>query len=91
MALIQSQRSYSNKETGQIFTLYTDSDKHTHHLIDSKGNEAKPFYVCAFDSVQIKINNSKIISLSMGEFYHLKEGEKATHKKYAGFKKFSKI
>ena len=57
----------------------------------AKGTSVNGFYLCPFDSVSIKLNTGKVINLSCGEFYALKENEEVTHKKYAGFAKFRKV
>ena len=87
----KTQRSYKNVETDVFYDLYMDNDKHNYSLIDKQGNRVNGFYLCPFDSVQIKLNTKQIISLSYGEFYNLKEGETVTHRKFCGFKKFTKI
>ena len=39
----------------------------------------------------IKLNTGKSVFIDMGQFYYLKEGERAVKIKYLGFTKFSKI
>ena len=91
-------RKFNDVETGYICRLYTSNDTSKYHLIYegqshiiADGCEVNGFYISAHSSVTIKINGKKQINLSPNEFYHLKEGEVITHKKYAGFKKFTKI
>ena len=95
--MIATNRVYTDVETKEMFRLYSHPTNHSWHLI-SEGNkniadgcEVNGFYLCAFDSVTIKINGSKIVSLGMGNFYNLKEGEIITHNKFAGFKKFTRV
>ena len=89
----ESNRKYTNVETGEVFTLYKDNITSNIKLVsDTTKNELiNDFYVCGFDSVTIKINNRKEIKLGAGDFYFIKQGETVTHKKYAGFKNFTKI
>ena len=84
-------RTYSNVETGEQYQLIYDSVKGAHIVTDAKGNDIPHFYACGFDGVTIRVNSGKEIKLSMSQIYVFKQGEKATHKKYAGFSKFSKI
>ena len=92
-------RNYKDVETGEIFRFYAD-DNHNNKLIAESGvnknlaggTEVNGWYLSANHSVHLKINNKKIIKLSSGEFYNLKEGERITHRKYPTFdKRFSKI
>lgn len=101
--LIKSKRTYRDVETGERFTLYYEGkDEQTQiaygfHLITegsknlAKGSEVNGFYLCPFDSCSIKINGEKIVKLSMGEFYNLKEDETITHKRWAGQKEWKEI
>lgn len=91
-------RTFTDVEKGYKCRLYTSQDASTFHLIYegqhdkiADGSEVNGFYLCAHTGVTIKINNKKIVQLDMGQFYHKKEGEVITHKKYTGFKKFTKI
>lgn len=92
----RTNRSFKDVEDKEIFVLYTD-EKERYRLISdgsekfAKGTEVNGFYICAHCGVTLKINNSKIIKLDDGEFYNFKENEVVTHKKYIGFKKFTKI
>jgi len=95
--MIATNRIYTDSGTGEKFRLHRNETNHDFSLISdgseklAKGTEVKGFYLCAFDAVSIKINNSKIVNLGMGEFYNLQEGEKVTHKKFTLFKKFRKV
>lgn len=94
--LQKTQRSFKDVESSEIFNLFMDSDTHEFKLISdgskkyAKRTEVNGFYICAHTSCTIKINGKKQVELPMGKFYNLKEGEKITHKKYCGFKRFSK-
>ena len=95
----QTQRTYTNVETGYNCRLYTSADASKHHLIyeangpeaPAEGSEVNGFYLAAHSGATIKLNTGKQITLSMGQFYNLKDGERATHRKFTGFNKFSKI
>lgn len=92
----RTRRSFKDVEDKEIFVLYTEENGRYRLISDgsekfAKGTEVNGFYICAHCGVTIKINNSKIIKLDQGEFYNLKENEIITHKKYIGFKKFTKI
>ena len=97
MKLIRTERTFSDVEDGEKFVLHTHAQTHDFYLISdgsekhAKGTEANGFYISAHSPVQIKINGKKVISLNTGQFYNLKEGEEITHKKFAGFKKFTKV
>ena len=96
-------RTFRDTETGEEFTLYMHSETHEYALIkDEKSKGLNPeecclgtringWYLSAHSGVTIKINNKKIVKIAMGEFYNLKEDEIITHKKYNGFKRFSKV
>lgn len=98
--MIATQRQYKDVETGEIFRLFTSQDQSKFHLLKDetnatfnfpKGTGVNGFYICAFTSCTIKINGKKEVFLPMGSFYNLKEGEEITHKKFIGFKRFSKV
>lgn len=78
---------YRHENTGE-FALFWDNDDES---VYAKGSSVNGFYICAHTSVSIKINNKKTINLDTNSFYNLKDGETITHKKYIGFKKFTKI
>lgn len=94
--LLQTKRSYTNVETGELYDLWHDSNTDVYKLISpgsnnlAKGTEANGWYLSTSFDVIIKIDRTKEIELKIGQFYNLKEGEKVTHKKYLGFKRFSK-
>ena len=96
MALQKTQRTFKDIEDNENFNLYIDNEKHNYALISegsekyANGTSVNGFYICAHTSVDIKINNSKVINLPTGYFYNIKEGERITHKKFCGFKKFTK-
>ncbi|MES2395872.1 MAG: hypothetical protein V4549_07710 [Bacteroidota bacterium] len=96
--LEKTNRSFTDVETGHKFDLYKD-ETDSYHLIFPKsknqydpaeGTQVNGFYICAHTGVTIKINNTKIVKLEMGQFYNMKAGEKITHKKFIGFTKFTK-
>lgn len=96
--LHKTNRIYTDVETGLKWTLFQDSDTHNFKLCSEYTEGDKPaymsevngFYISAHTPVTIKINNTKVIDLSTSQFYNLKEGEIITHKKFAGFKKFTR-
>ena len=93
-----TQRTYTDAETGLNCRLYTSNDASKHHLIYegqpdiiADGCEVNGFYIAAHTPATIKINGNKQVKVNTGEFYHLKENEKVTHRKFCGFSKFTKI
>lgn len=91
----RTNRIFTDTESKEIFVLYTNSNGNYHLISDgsdkhAKGTEVNGFYICAHCGVTIKINNAKIVKLNQGEFYNFKENELVTHKKYIGFKRFTK-
>lgn len=93
-----TQRTFTDIETNYKCRLYTSADASKYHLIYegqpekiADGSEVNGFYICAHSPVTIKTNKGKQIKLAINSFYHLKEGEKITHKKYVGFSRFTKI
>ncbi len=93
-------RTFTDVENGIEFRLYMHDQTHEYALIYdggtkstdyAKGTEINGFYISAHTDQQIKINGEKLIKLNTGQFYNMKEGEVVTHKKYAGFKRFTKI
>jgi hypothetical protein len=90
-------RTFKNVETNDVFRLFTSNDDSIYHLIhdgdenNAPGTRVNGFYISAHCAVDIKLNGSKIVHLPQGTFYNLKEGEAITHKKYPGFKKFTKV
>jgi len=96
--LTPTQRTYTDIETGYTTRLHTSHDASQYHLIYegqndkiADGSEVNGFYLAAHTSVIIKLNTGKKIPVSSGSFYHLKENEKVTHRKFTGFTKFSKV
>lgn len=94
--LYKTNKVYKDIETNEKFCLWTDSDTHEFKLISdgskihAKGTTVNGWYLCTFDNVTIKINNTRVIKLKQGTFYNMKEGETITHKKFAGQKKMIK-
>lgn len=93
-----TQRTYTDIETGYNTRLHTSNDASKYHLVYegqpeviADGCEVNGFYLMAHTGGEIKLNTGRRITLQMGTFYHLKEGEQVTHRKFIGFKKFSKI
>ena len=93
-----TQRTYTDAETGHNTRLYTSLDGSKFHLIYegqhneiADGSEVNGFYISAFTATEIKLNTGKKIFVSSGSFYHLKEGEKVTHRKFVGMGGFRKI
>lgn len=93
-----TQRTYTDAETGYNCRLYTSQDASKYHLIYegqpdkiADGSKVNGFYICAHTDTTIRTNLKKKIYLNRGTFYHLKEGEQVTHRKFIGFKKFIKI
>lgn len=96
--MLPTQRTYTDAETGYNTRLYTSQDGSKFHLIYegqpdiiADGSEVNGFYIAAHSGAEIKLNTGKKIYVSCGSFYHLKEGEKITHRKFIGFPKFVKI
>lgn len=95
----QTQRSYQDVETGHKFNLWMDNADNFHLIAGPQQSEGAPtegteingFYISAHSGVTIKLNGKKQIKMDIGQFYHLKEGEQITHKKFTGFSKFTKI
>jgi len=93
-----TQRTYTDVETGYNCRLHTSNDASKFHLIYegqgekiADGSEVNGFYISAHTGAEIKLNTGKKIFVDRGNFYNLKEGEKVTHRKFIGFKKFTKI
>ena len=93
-----TQRTFTDVESGYNCRLYTSNDASKYHLIFegqpniiADGCEVNGFYIAAHTGAEIKLNTGKKIFVSSGQFYNLKEGEKATHRKFIGFSKFVKI
>ena len=93
-----TQRTFTDIETNYKCRLYTSNDASKYHLIYegqqekiADGSEVNGFYICAHTPITIKTNKGNEIKLSTNNFYHLKENEIVTHKKYAGFSRFTKI
>jgi hypothetical protein len=96
MAFNRTQRTFENVETKEVFALYMHSETHEYKLISdgsekhAAGTEVNGFYIAPHTSVTLKINGTKQVYVGNGQFYNIKEGETITHKKYIGFKKFTK-
>ena len=91
-------RTFTDVETGYKCRLYTSQDASKYHLIYegqsnfiTDGSECNGFYICAHTPVTVKTSLKQIVKLNTGEFYHFKQDEQITHKKYAGFTKFTKL
>lgn len=94
----QTQRTFTNVETGYNCRLCTSQDASKYHLIYegqpeqiADGSEVNGFYISAHTGTTIRLNTKKEIFIDRGEFYHLKEGEQVTHRKFIGFSKFTKL
>ena len=92
-------RTYQDVETLESFRLFTNH-AHEYALIHdggplstdpAKGTEVNGFYISTQSAIVLKLNSKKIISLSAGQFYNLKENEVITHTKREGLTRFSKI
>lgn len=95
-----TQRTYRNVITGYYCRLYTSQDNSKYHLIyegntdpsaPAEGSEVNGFYLAAHTGLTIKTNKGNQVYIPSGEFYNLQEGEHATHRRFVGFNKFSKI
>jgi hypothetical protein len=94
-----TQRTYTNVETKYKCRIYTSLDGSKFHLIyedndsnaPSKGSEVNGYYIAPHTGATIKLNTGKQIFVNSGEFYNYKEGENATHRKFIGFTKFTKL
>ena len=91
-------RIFTDIEDNEKFRLYVNETTHEYKLeLEGKsekyaqGTSVNGFYICAHCGVTLKINGKKQIYLPMGTFYNLKENEIITHKKFTGFKKFTKV
>lgn len=94
----QTQRTYTDAETGYKTRLYTSLDGSEFHLIYegqhdkiADGSEVNGFYISAHTGAEIKLNTGKKIFIGSGNFYHLKQGEQVTARKFVGFSRFTKI
>lgn len=85
-----TQRTYTDIETNEEFILYSDDTTGRNALMNNN-KTVKSGYICAHSGVEIKLNTKKVIKLDRGTFYNLKQDEQVTHKKYLGFKRFTKI
>ena len=93
-----TKRVYTDIESGMSCRLYTSNDASKFHLIYegqneaiADGSEVNGFYISAHTGAEIKLNTKKKIFVDRGNFYHLKDGEIVTHRKFVGFSKFTKL
>lgn len=91
-------RTFTDVENGIKFRLFVESDKHEFKLFNEAHDgysqysyEINGFYICAHTDSTIRLNNGKEISLNTGQFYHLKENERVTQRKFAGMNRFYKL
>lgn len=97
--MTKTQRVFSDVETGFKWSLYQDETDNFHLIMDepqgysapSIGSEVNGFYICAHTACTIRLNTKTDVELPTGTFYNMKEGEKITHKKFIGFKRFTKV
>ena len=100
--MTRTNRTFTEVETKEVFVLFTSHDASKYHLISdgskelAKGTSINGFYISAHTPQTIRLNTGKEVKLNTGEFYNLKEDEngiieEVTHKKYAGFKRFTKV
>ena len=90
-------RTFIDVETGYKTRLYTSHDASKYHLIYegqpqkiADGFEVNRWYIMTVGG-HIRLSTGKTIALKFNEFYHLKDGERITHTKIEGQKKFRKI
>lgn len=85
-------RVYKCIHTGKKYTCTYNSDLGTHTFIDENGKELKEYLSCGFDGVEYKFSDNSVIRLGVNDLInlHLVVG-KPTHKRYAGFKRFTTI
>lgn len=84
-------RTYSHKETGEKFRLYSHQETHAIALISEQtGCKLNSFLLAAFTPIEFKLMDGKIISLNAGEVLPIPEGNQATHRKFPGQKRFIK-
>jgi len=86
---IQTQRTATNVETGEKFSVHTHTDTHKWILVGDNKTIENGFYMAGYD-IAIKLNNGKVIQLKQGDFYQFNEGEKVTHIKGVFHKRFVK-
>lgn len=85
-------RIYKCIHTGKQYTCTYDSESGEHKFTDESGKKLKDYLACAFSGVEYKFPDNSVIKLSAGELISLNlTSTKPTHKKYVGFKKFTKI
>lgn len=89
---IPTERTYQHVFTGDKFRLY-ESDKtgKTKLLNESTGEEPEAFYTSAFTGVTLRLKDKQEIYLKAGQFLPINSSNPITHKKYIGFKKFTKL
>lgn len=88
----QTQRSYTNLETKERFNMWRNENTHENILVSKSGERFNgPVYIAAFTATYIKLNTKKVVYINNGEFYHLKEGEKAISKRFFIEPRFRKI
>lgn len=89
---IPKERTYQHVFSGDKFRLY-ESDKtgKTKLINESTGEEPEAFYACALIGVTLRLKDKQEIYLKAGQFLPINTNNPITHKKYIGFKRFSKI
>jgi hypothetical protein len=93
----RTNRTFINQADNEIFALYHNPIQGHYKLISdgsakhAPGTTIENFYSCSYSETIIKINNSKIVKLSNGQFYNLKDNETVTHRKTQESQRFSKV
>lgn len=87
-----TQRSYTEKTTGQSFRMYQNDTTGENKLINEKsGKKAKSFLVSAFTGKKYRFEDNTEIALNAGEFICIDPKNKPTHEKFFFQKRFKKL
>jgi hypothetical protein len=86
-----TQRSYEHVHTGEIFTMYKNSNTGNLTLIGNKtGTEISEFICAAFTDIVLKYADKSELKLNVGQFVGTLS-YKPTHKKFFCEKRFKTI
>jgi len=88
-----TQRIYTNIETKERFRLFHDDITGSNDLRNElTGKIITCFYCAAFNGIDLKMKNGKIITLNAGEFMEVDFINIPIQKRYSGLqKRFSKL
>lgn len=87
-----TQREYTEQLTGEVYTLFMNSDTQEFKLLNEiNDREVTRFVLCAFTNCDYKFKEGITIRVNKGNFLDCTDKPLPTHRKFFFEKRFKKI